>query len=411
MWLTFIASRATGPSHALSPTAFSITARGTASCSTALPEAQPTFRAPTHVRFAARSPAPLLSARHAFASPPGGEGQPDRTKRERRNKYARFSKAEEVQGSLRFSNVNSAREGSGQGCTEQEVSTNTGHAGRERGVWTYPDAAQIDQRDPASFGFTEVGVVLGAHGTRGELRVKSDSDFAVERLCTPGKLWLRRPRRRAPRELGLLSGRKGPGNGMWLLMLEGVGTRDAAAALRGASLHVRRELQPTLREDEILLWQLEGLTVVRATRGSKSFNDGEVLGKISGVIPREEITGDPHLGHDLLEIEKTAVPRNVNEDGVNIPYQEENEFENARDRVLIPYVDEIVTEVRLEDGVVLICPPEGLLDLVQPKKVSRVVVRGLLPQYAESLHGSDGRAQEPGLDQPLDMDIQKCDPE
>ena len=46
---------------------------------------------------------------------------------------------------------------------------------------------------------------------------------------------------------------------MWLVTLEGVSTRDEAAALRGASLHVRREVQPTLAADEILLWQVSSI--------------------------------------------------------------------------------------------------------------------------------------------------------
>ena len=67
---------------------------------------------------------------------------------------------------------------------------------RERNVWLYPDAASVDQRDPTTFGFVEIGRVLGAHGVRGELKVATESDFALERLCKPGPRWLRRPRRR-----------------------------------------------------------------------------------------------------------------------------------------------------------------------------------------------------------------------
>lgn len=331
--------------------------------------------------------------------------------RKKRNKYAQFSKADQVAKSLRFSNL-----GDGSN-SERETSArmNPSYSKRERNVWRYPDAADIDQRDPSSFGFTEVGVVLGAHGTRGEVRVKSDSDFAVERLCTPGKIWLRRPRRRAPREQGLVGGRKGPGKGIWLVMLEEVTTREDAAALRGASLHIRRELRPSMGGDELLLWELEGLKVVRAVvadgDGGERNSDvgawthaGEVLGIVTGVIPREEITGDPCLGHDLLEVEKAASrDQDLGEgdltDGKALTGEDsaqaqgegdedehgDQDEEGEADLVLVPYVEQIVVEVRLEEGVILVDPPEGLFDLIQPRKKERVTIRALLPQYAESL--------------------------
>jgi len=238
--------------------------------------------------------------------------------------------------------------------------------------------------------------VLGAHGTQGELRVRSDSDFAAERLCRRGTLWLRRPRRRAPRRAGLIAGRKGPGTGMWLVTLEDVSTREQAAALRGASFHVRREQQPALEPDEIMLWQLEGLDVVRAPASDSSDRPLEVLGRVVGAIPREEITGDPNLGHDLLEI--AIRPRSDEQRGQSDgDGDQEGDSDNGEgddgddmaeadpDTVLVPYVPQIVVSVRLEDGVVLVEPPEGLLDLIQPKRTARVVIRGLLPAVAASL--------------------------
>ena len=79
---------------------------------------------------------------------------------------------------------------------------------QQRSKWEYPDAAQVDQRDPSTFGFTEIGVVVGAHGTRGELKVNSDSDFGTERLCKRASHGCG-AQRRAPREMRLVKGRKG----------------------------------------------------------------------------------------------------------------------------------------------------------------------------------------------------------
>ena len=51
----------------------------------------------------------------------------------------------------------------------------------------------------------------------------------------------------------------------------------------------------------------------------------------------------------------------------------------------MPYVPQIVPLVLLEQGLLLIEPPPGLLELVQPKRKVRVVIRGLLPERAQSL--------------------------
>ena len=59
--------------------------------------------------------------------------------------------------------------------------------------------------------------------------------------------------------------------------------------------------------------------------------------------------------------------------------------EDGDDTVLVPFVPQIVVDVRLSEGFVLIDPPPGLLGLVQPKRVERVVIRGLLPERASSL--------------------------
>merc|ERR1719247_960209 len=79
------------------------------------------------------------------------------------NKYAQYSKAAQPGQGLRFSSV------------EPEEPAERADAGaprkapRARARWEYPDAALVDQRDPSTYGFSEVGVVRGAHGVTGEL--------------------------------------------------------------------------------------------------------------------------------------------------------------------------------------------------------------------------------------------------
>ena len=338
------------------------------------------------------------------------------------NKYAKFSKADKVREGLSFSNTDKVAPSS----AADAVAAAAEPEPRDRSRWVYPDAAEIDQRDPATFGFTEIGTILGAHGTRGELKVSSDSDFAHERLCKPGLTWVRRRGRRAPREETVVRGRKGPGTNIFLLTLGSVGSREEAAALRGATLHVRRELRPSLGTDEVLLWELEGLDVVQAVRlddGAAVIADtadaaaryvaGDVLGRVTGAIPREELTGSRDLGNDLLEV--TLVRRPDDEhagDGDQAldasMAAEEGDVEEMRgdqdqeqdglgeDSVLVPFVPQIVIDVRLEEGVLLVDPPKGLFDLVQPKRAERVVIRGLLPARAQSLAESRGETPLPG---------------
>lgn len=321
-------------------------------------------------------------------------------RRQKKNKYAQFSKADEVRKSLRFSRIDDVpvpgAEVASQGDAAPVIA-----APRERGVWTYPDAAEVDQRDPTTFGFVEIGRVLGAHGVKGELKVLSESDFTLERLCTPGARWMRRPKRRAPREVRLVHGRTGPGTGVFIVQLADVRGREEAQTLKGATLYSRQEIVPELEEDELLLSQLEGLTVVMALRSGGEDGDleaGEEVGRVLGVVPREELTGNPELGHDLLEIEllrrggedgeELAADDDDDVDGDDDEKDEEDEEEDELeepDTVLVPYVPEIVPDVLLDRGLVLIDPPSGLLELVQPKKKVRVVIRGLLPERAQSL--------------------------
>lgn len=316
----------------------------------------------------------LASSTALLRNSPQPTNKPRRIKK---NKYAHFSKAEEVQKSLRFSSLETkAPEGVRAVVDEAPAVAQT----RERNVWLYPDEAHIDQRDPTTFGFVEIGRILGAHGVRGELKVSTDSDFAVERLCTPGVRWLRRPKRRAPREVRLAHGRAGPGSGMFIIRLEDVARRDEAQALKGSYLYSRREILPELDSDELLVSQLEGLTValVNYTDGAGSEPEaGKVIGRVRGVVPREELTGSPELGNDLLEVELFR--------GDTLDDGPERSEDGELDTVLVPHVLQIVPAVLQEQGLLLIDPPEGLLDLVQPKRKERVFIRGLLPERAQSL--------------------------
>ena len=121
----------------------------------------------------------------------------------------------------------------------------------------------------------------------------------------------------------VLGSRPGPG-GAWLLKLEGVGDRDAAAALTGREVSVPRDVLPEAPEDTYLA-DLLGLSVVDG--------DGRALGTVTGV----ETAG----AQDLLTVS-----------GPEGPW-------------LLPAVEAFLVAVDRDAGRLVVDVPEGLVDLEQ----------------------------------------------
>jgi len=116
-----------------------------------------------------------------------------------------------------------------------------------------------------------LGAVARPHGVRGELRVhrfNPDSTLLLERES----VWLRRDgdEREVRVERARLHG------AFVLLTLEGVRSREAADALRGAEVCVPREELPPPDEDELYHVDLIGLPA--------QLEDGTAVGTVSDVI-------------------------------------------------------------------------------------------------------------------------------
>jgi len=99
----------------------------------------------------------------------------------------------------------------------------------------------------------EVGYVARAHGLRGEVRVElhnpgAETLFDAEAVYVGGL------------RFAVAGARPGPGDGV-LLTLEGVTDRDAADALRGRAVEVRRD-QIHLGDGEVLVADLVGCAAV-----------------------------------------------------------------------------------------------------------------------------------------------------
>ncbi len=170
-----------------------------------------------------------------------------------------------------------------------------------------------------------VGLIVRAHGLRGELIVDVRTDYPEQRFA-PGSVLTARHPGRPPGTLTVDAAR--PHGGRLLVTFAGCGDREAAEALRGSMLLVDAEVLPASDEpgaddEEYHDTQLEGLAVV--------LTDGATVGTVRSVAH--------HLGNDLLVVAR-----------------------DGRPDALVPFVREIVPTVDLDAGTITLTPPDGLLD-------------------------------------------------
>jgi 16S rRNA processing protein RimM len=124
-----------------------------------------------------------------------------------------------------------------------------------------------------------LAAVAGAHGVKGELRLKLFSD-SVESLSRHEKLHVGGVERR------LLFVRDGGKSAV--ARFEGVGDRSAAEALRGSLIEIDRADLPPLEEGEYYHADLIGLSVVD--------REGNAMGEVTAI--------ENYGAGDLLEVER-----------------------------------------------------------------------------------------------------------
>lgn len=115
-----------------------------------------------------------------------------------------------------------------------------------------------------------MGVIVRAHGLRGEVRVKPWND-ASTLLGTVNRVSLLAPDGTS-REV---KARARKTTDAWLVTLEGVSERDGADALRGVEIAVPRASLPPIDPDEVYLVDLIGLEV---------WDGDSALGIVDGVF-------------------------------------------------------------------------------------------------------------------------------
>ncbi len=172
-----------------------------------------------------------------------------------------------------------------------------------------------------------MGRVVKPHGVRGELVVDIRTDSPELRFAPGAVLGVQRGGGRAgansATETLVLAGARQHA-GRLLVHAEGVTGREAAENLRGALLTVgSEELEPVDDPEEFHDHELEGLRAVLGT--------GEDLGVVDAIVHTP--------GGELLQVRT----------------------DDDRD-VLVPFVAEIVPEVDVPGGRVVLDPPEGLFE-------------------------------------------------
>ena len=170
-----------------------------------------------------------------------------------------------------------------------------------------------------------VGLITSCHGIKGQLKVKSLTDFE-ERFIKPGMRWVQKENE-PPLEIKLTSGFRQPGRATFIISLEGINTRNDAEQLKKFKILVKTDNLPRLQKEEFHLLELINLQV-KTLENDKL----KIIGKVLDLENEK---------NNLLVIQL---------------------FKNQK-VVLIPFVEEIVPLVDIKNNFLIINPPKGLLEL------------------------------------------------
>jgi 16S rRNA processing protein RimM len=197
-----------------------------------------------------------------------------------------------------------------------------------------------------------LGVISGAHGIRGEVKIKA---FGEDPLAIAG--------------YGPLSDETGgttveittvrPNKGGVVARIKGVGDRNQAEALKGLMLYVERSALPEAAQDEYYHADLVGLSV--------ELSDGKPMGQVIAV---QDFGAGP-----MLEIRLSGSSQPGGQTGGQTESQTGGQTggkaeskargkmrAKAENTLLAPFTRETVPEVDLTGGRLVLDPPPGLLD-------------------------------------------------
>ena len=170
-----------------------------------------------------------------------------------------------------------------------------------------------------------VGLITSSHGIKGQLKVKSLSDFD-ERFLKPGIRWLQKENEN-PKKIELISGFKRPGKETFIINCKGINTRNNAEQLKNYKILVKTNELPKLKKEEFHLLELINLQVKNLAN-----DELKIIGKVVNLENEK---------NNLLVIEL---------------------FKNQK-KIYVPFVKEIVPIIDIKNNYLVINPPKGLLDL------------------------------------------------
>jgi 16S rRNA processing protein RimM len=198
-----------------------------------------------------------------------------------------------------------------------------------------------------------VGTFSGAHGVKGLVRLKSFTE-------DPEAILRYKPLTDATGEREFAIKLKMITNTHLIVGIKGVKTRDAAEALRGTKLFVERSVLPKLKKREFYEADLVGLNALD--------KKGKTIGTVEAV---HNYGGGPFL--EIVPAEGKAF--------------------------MLPFTKECVPEVDVEEGRIVIAPPEGWVDTESSSR----------RKPGSSTSGSEQKESLARGRAPLDADVRRHD--
>ncbi|GAF66097.1 16S rRNA-processing protein RimM [Bacillus sp. TS-2] len=167
-----------------------------------------------------------------------------------------------------------------------------------------------------------VGKVVNTHGIKGEVRVIATTDFEEQRFAIGQELMLIDPDTKKEIIVKIASSRKH--KNFTLLSFENLQNINYVEKYKGQSLYVSSKYLEDLEDNEFYYHEILGCQVLT--------EDGEELGKIKDILS----TG----ANDVWIVQRK---------------------EKGRD-ILIPYIEQVVKEINVENKTIIIHVMEGLLE-------------------------------------------------
>lgn len=165
--------------------------------------------------------------------------------------------------------------------------------------------------------YLEVGKIITTHGIKGEVKVSLSTSFPYERFKKGNVLYINDNNKYIPITIDTFRIHKGLG----LVSLNGITNINDCLGYVGKTIYVDKETLDELEEDNFYFDDLIGLI---------AYTDNlEKIGEVTDIL-------DVPQGTILI-------------------------INNGKKEVLVPFVDEFIKEVLLDENKIIITPIEGLL--------------------------------------------------